>query len=213
MVSHPFMDSPDSHSKVVPLHPPLSPEDLLLRLQAGDGASATLLVEHFGQMVNRLVRSALGPDQDHEDLVHRVYCELIVHIHRVRQAPQLTAWVQQVTLNLVRTEIRSRTVRRKYSGEVTDLENHQTQRPEDHEARQLLGKVYDILDTFSEEHRLAFVLRMIERHSIPEIALMSQTSESTVKRRVQKAWRLFEASARHIPELAARLEPSTPSKS
>ena len=180
--------------------------ELLSALERGDERAARALVSRFGALVNRVVRVALGPDQEHDDVVHAAYCEILTHVNQVREPSKLEGWVRIVTLNTARSVLRKRTVRRRYDGTMPDLDRYERdQDASRHESRELLAMIYGILSTFNEVHRTMFTLRFIEQLSIPEIAALCEVSESTAKRKINKAQRLFLARARAIPALAERI--------
>jgi RNA polymerase sigma-70 factor (ECF subfamily) len=72
-------------------------------------------------------------------------------------------------------------------------------------ARDLLRRLYRMLDTLSAEDRAAFLLRNIEGFSVLEIAKVTEASPATVKRRIRRAALRVEAFARSDPDLAEYL--------
>jgi RNA polymerase sigma-70 factor, ECF subfamily len=162
-------------------------EELLQRLQRDRAAAGALLHDRFAPEVNGLVWRLLGADQEHDDLVHQIFCRLIVHAHRVREADKLAGWVRSVTVNTVYSELRKRGVRRLFVAA-------QSRKPEEFEdaaasleSRDLLARVYTVLDRLPAADRLAFSLRYIEGKRLSEVATLCDCSLATVKRRVARA--------------------------
>ena len=191
-----------------PKDEPRDDASLLEALKHPGPRASALLYDHFATEVNRLVWVVMGADAEHDDMVHQVFLELLAHVHKVRHAHALRAWVKTVTLNTLRGQLRRRILRRRWRAEDPgSLERHEGV-CDDPEARQLLGHVYAIVETLSPELRIMFTLRFIEEQTITQIAQARGCSESTVKRKLSKAQRLFEHKARSVPELAQRLEQS-----
>lgn len=151
----------------------------------------------------------LGADAEHDDIVHQVFVEFLAHIHKVRKAYALRAWVCTVTTNTVRRQLRRRIVRRRWRADAGDDTHHpQLSHDDNPEARQMLQHVYTILNELSPELHIVFSLRMIEDLTIAQIAERCSCFESTIKRRLAKAQRLFELKAKRYPELAQRFAQS-----
>lgn len=178
-------------------------------LKRKDPRAAALIYDHFHSDINRIVWVMLGADAEHDDIVHQIFIELLAHIHKVRNAHALRAWVRTVATNTVRRQLRRRIVRRRWRADGSPDE-HQAQLSHDDnpEARQMLQHVYTILNELSPELHIVFSLRMIEDLTIAQIAERCSCSESTIKRRLNKAQRLFELKAKRYPELAQRLAQS-----
>lgn len=162
-------------------------EELLQRLQRDRAAAGALLHDRFAPEVNGLVWRLLGADQEHDDLVHQIFCRLIVNAHRVREAEKLAGWVRSVTVNTVYSELRKRGVRRLFVAA-------QSRKPEEFEdaaatleSRDLLARVYTVLDGMPAADRMAFSLRYIEGKQLSEVATLCGCSLATVKRRVARA--------------------------
>jgi RNA polymerase sigma-70 factor (ECF subfamily) len=162
-------------------------DELLQRVRRDRSAAGALLHDRFSSEVNGLVWRLLGVDQDHDDLVHLVFCRLIAKIDTVREAEKLPGFVRQVVVNTVYSELRKRRVRRFFFA----VESH---RPEPYvdaqsslESRDLLSKVYAALDAMPTLDRLAFSLRHIEGKQLTEVAELCGCSLATVKRRLARA--------------------------
>ena len=176
--------------------------ELLDGLKRRDRRSAALFYDRFGPLIDRLVWVLLGADKEHEDIVQEVSSQLLAGVSRVRDPSTLEGWVRTVTVNTVRTQLRRRTVRRKYHGETTDVDDHAARLP-DPSARSLVREVYGVLDHLSPDLRLVFSLRYVEGYELTEIAAACAWSLSTAKRRLKKARARFFTLAQLHPELQA----------
>ncbi|MBW2736952.1 MAG: hypothetical protein JRH20_31605 [Deltaproteobacteria bacterium] len=110
-----------------------------------------------------------------------------------------------VTVNTVRSELRKRAVRRRFSfwGEPPEPVGC-----DDHEGRYLVTRTFKALERLPVNERLAFSLRYIEGHSLVEVAELCGCSLATAKRRIKRAEEHFAKIARRDPRLSERLAQS-----
>ncbi len=179
-----------------------SDAELLERLHRdGDGA-AGLLHDRFSGEVNGLVWRLLGPDQDHDDIVQVVFCRLLQHVHKVREADKLRSWVRSVTVNSVYSELRKRGVRRLFFANESRKPEQFVDAPATLESRDLLARIYTELNRMPANERMAFSLRYIEGKQLSEVAELCGCSLATVKRRVARAEQRVEHLRQAFEELS-----------
>ena len=162
------------------------------------------LYRQYGDLVNRLVWRQLGADQDHDDVVHQVFIDVISSIAGLANPLALHSWIAGVTINAVRKEIRSRKYRR-----ILRLQPGSPETPDErlHPEHQLfLRRFYSIVDSMKTTHRIMFILRFVEGHTIVETAVMCGCSTATVKRKTAQAKRVFMKKARKDTVLASMIE-------
>lgn len=176
----------------------------LLELARGrDPRTAARVFDRFQADVNRVIWRCLGSDADHDDIVHDAFVQVLKGIHRVKRASAMRSWVLSVAINTARSELRRRRRRRGYwSKEEAPEVADPTLNPE---ARATLQHVYAILDTLPPEERIVFVLRFAEGHALAEVAELTRCSLATVKRRLSRASKAFEARASADADLAVLL--------
>lgn len=161
--------------------------ELLHRLQERAPGANTMLHARFGQEVNRLVWRLLGADMDHDDLVQDIFEKLMRTTHQVREPDALVGWVRAVTVNAVRSELRKRKVRRLFFRSESERSEPVRDGVGSAEGREVLQKLYRVLDAMPADDRIAFVLRYVEGLSMPEVAEQCNCSLATVKRRIARA--------------------------
>jgi RNA polymerase sigma-70 factor (ECF subfamily) len=180
-------------------------EELLALARRGDqAAAASAVYSRFSEDVNRLVWRVLGADAEHDDVVHQVFVQIISGLAKVRDAERLGAWMTSVCVKTVRSEIRRRRVRRFFHAGSAELARIAAP-VEDHEARELLERVYSLLDALPADERIAFALRYIDERPLLEVAEACDCSLSTIKRRLSKAEQRFTRLAQRDTVLAERL--------
>jgi RNA polymerase sigma-70 factor (ECF subfamily) len=180
-------------------------EELLALAERGLGAAAAAAVyDRFSGDVNRLVWRVLGADAEHDDVVHQVFVHLLSGLSKVRDPGSLPAWMASVCVKTVRSEIRRRRVRRFFHIGSNDVGSIAAP-VEDHEARNLLEKVYSLLDTLPANERIAFALRYIDERPLSGVAEACDCSLATIKRRLSRAEKRFARLASRDADMAARL--------
>jgi RNA polymerase sigma-70 factor (ECF subfamily) len=153
-------------------------------------AGLVLLYDQYSRSVNRLVYRLLGPDTDHDDIVQQVFLQMIQSIGKLKSPERLNLWVRAITVNIVRSELRKRTVRRTFlrfapKDEVTGDMNDEI------ESTDFMTASAAALRRLPAEERVVFLLYYLEENSLPEIAEACGFSTMTAKRRLQKARERF----------------------
>jgi RNA polymerase sigma-70 factor (ECF subfamily) len=180
-------------------------EALLRRIQAGGPGAAALLCDRFAADVDRMVWRLLGADPEHEDVVHRVLCEVLASARRARDAAALASFVRRVVTNVVSSEIRRRRVRRMWSRFEPDPDRFEGD-IEDPVARKRFSCLYAALDRMPAKERVALCMRYFEGHTIDELAEQHGCSRRTINRLLASATARFRRLAARDPELRSWVE-------
>ncbi|MBN2527864.1 MAG: RNA polymerase sigma factor [Deltaproteobacteria bacterium] len=179
----------------------ISNQDLIDGIDSGDGSCAAEFYRRYGKRIERLVRSLLGVDNAHDDVVQMVFLNILDSISSVRDASRLDYWVDSVTFRTVYKELRSRKYRRQVvpasdtMPEVVDTRNP--------EGTWVARQFYVALDQLKPEERMMLVMKYFEHCTLSEMAKISGWSVATVKRRIQRAVAAFEKIAREDTILAS----------
>ena len=176
---------------------------LIERVHSAEAGAANDLYELFSADVNGIVWRVMGADSEHDDVVQLAFSNVFRNLAQISDPERLRSWIAGVTVRTARNEIRRRKRRRwiTFGGEVPD----RAAEIEDHEGRQLIRRVHDVLDRLPADLQIVFVLRFVEERPLLEVAEMTGCSIATVKRRIRRARSRFEVHARRDPELAARI--------
>jgi RNA polymerase sigma-70 factor (ECF subfamily) len=120
-------------------------------------------------------------------LTQEVFMRVFSRSGGIREASALREFVTAVAVNVLKTELRRRWVRRKVSlsddGSVPEIEAPRA----DPEAREALARCYAILDKLGARERAAFVLRYMEEQTLEQVATGLGVSLSTAKRLVTRS--------------------------
>lgn len=159
----------------------------VLSLAYGDELASRQAFGYFSPLVRRILRRALGPGIDVEDLVQEVFLRFFENVGALRKADALRGYVIAITVNTLRDELRRRQVRRILRF-VDPVELPKLRAVEmDFEAREALERFYRIIERLRLGDRIAFVLHIIEELPLSEVAAALDVSVPTAKRRVERA--------------------------
>lgn len=168
----------------------LEPDDceLVRALRAHEAWAFTATWNRYAALVYRVIDRALGPVAERQDLTQNVFLALFLGLRRLREPSALRGFIYSSAVRHVRAHIRNK---RLHQRAVFFFDPHALPevavRCADHENREILDRLYRILDALPAEEHGAFVLRHIEGLTLEEIAQATATSLATAKRRLQRA--------------------------
>jgi RNA polymerase sigma-70 factor (ECF subfamily) len=154
---------------------------------AGEEWATVETWQRFAPMVMTLARRTLGSSIDAEDITQEALCQVFRSVRSLREPDSLRSYVYACALRQLQTELRRRKVRSWLSFEAPEVLNSRVSTTLDMESRNLLRRLYGLLDRLGTRDRLIFVLNRMESMSVEEIAKSMAISESTVKRSLAHA--------------------------
>jgi len=166
----------------------LSDRDLFKKVAEDDERAFTLFVDRYKNRLYNFIFRIIPEKETGEDILQETF--LRVYNQRKNYSPDyaLSTWVYTIALNLVRSELRKRKLRRFMSldflKEEADIELPDNTNPEPGILKPLLEKA---IKQLPGEYRLAFVLCDIERLPYSEIAEIMRVPVGTVKSRINRA--------------------------
>jgi len=169
---------------------------LVESLRADEPDASAALFDRYGQYVERLLVRVLGPDPEIEDLLHEVFVEALGNIRQLRDPSRLKGWLTRMTVFIARGSLRRR--RRQawlvfLPGDEVPQQPSASSAPE---ARDMVARVFAVLQKLRPNHRIAFSLRYIEGMTLPEAAEASGVSLATFKRWLKASDHAFLAGAK-----------------
>jgi RNA polymerase sigma-70 factor (ECF subfamily) len=159
----------------------------------------------YSPMVYGLLRRALGPQHDHEDLMQEVFLRVYRRLHSLEKFSALRSFVYSVAFRVVSEEIRHFRVLQRMRSHLMHIPRDLDDSGADFEMRDVLLRVQRILDGLKDKHRAVFVLRHVEGMDLFEIAVGLGISLATVKRYLAKANCSIEQSVARDGDLATSL--------
>lgn len=161
--------------------------DLARGLGLGEAWAVTEAWRRFAPMVLVTAERALGSKAEADDLAQEVFYRVFRRAKTLRDPDSLRSFIYSVAIRVLKSQLRFRRARSWLSfhgPETLADDQHFTL---DVESRDLLRKLYALLDRLSPRDRVVFFLRRVESMTIEEIATAMDLSASTVKRSMANA--------------------------
>ena len=166
----------------------LNDRSLFKKVADDDERAFTVFVNRYKNRLFNFVFRIIPEKEMSEDILQETF--LRVYNQRKNYSPDyaLSTWVYTIALNLVRSELRKRKLRRYVSldflKEETDIELPDNTNPEPGMLKPLIDKA---IKSLPGDYRLAFVLCDIDRLPYNEIAEIMRVPVGTVKSRINRA--------------------------
>lgn len=166
----------------------MNDRELFAQVAADDERAFTIFVKRYKDRLFNFVVRIITEKETAEDILQETF--LRVYNQRKNYSPDyaLSTWVYTIALNLVRSELRKRKLRRYMSldflKEQSDIELPDRTNLEPGRLKPLLEKA---VKTLPEEYRMAFILCDINRLPYNEIAEIMRVPVGTVKSRINRA--------------------------
>ncbi len=173
---------------------------------AGDRtAQQSLLLALHDPVRRSLYRLLLGRYRELDDLTQQVLLRVLTALPSYRFEAEFATWVTGICANVVREHLRKQR-RGGTPEEFSEAPSETSVMPLSRlEARDSLGRCAAILEKMAPYHRTAFVLRVIEGHSIDEVAQIMGSAKSTARMRLFYARRAFRRGLRQSSAKAESL--------
>ncbi|HZL19017.1 MAG TPA: sigma-70 family RNA polymerase sigma factor [Polyangia bacterium] len=161
--------------------------------------------EQYASMVNGVLRRALGPEHDFDDLIQDVFLRVFDRVSGLRDLSALRSFIYSVTIRVVSWEIRRARARRHRQAASLLYREGPEAVTADPETRDLVARVQTILDGMPQKERAIFVLRHVEGQGLSDIAQGLNVSLSTAKRLLKRAVRKIEKEIERDDRLSSTL--------
>jgi RNA polymerase sigma-70 factor, ECF subfamily len=162
--------------------------------------------DRYAPMVHGVLRRALGPGHDFEDLLQDVFLRVFDRVSGLREPSALRSFIYSVTIRVVRWEIRRAQSRRRHQAAVLEHRDWPEAVTVDPETRDLVARAQALLDGMPAKERAVFVLRHVEGKELAEIAEGLEISLSTAKRWLKRSVRRIEAGMERDTRLSTLLK-------
>jgi RNA polymerase sigma-70 factor, ECF subfamily len=161
-------------------------EETLIRLaQAGEKEAFGEIFFRYGMPVRKIALSIAGPTPELDDLVQDIFLSIYKSLPGFRGAASFSAWLFRIAVNTVISRLRKprRLVLMPAPDEVfssveIDALHHTV------EGREMVRRMYAILDTMSAKRRVTLTLFEFQGLSIEEISAALKIPKSVVKSRL-----------------------------
>ena len=191
---------------------PLTDEEIVRRVRAGDRALFEILMRRHNQRVYRVARAVVNDEGEVEDVMQQAYINAFTHLHQFQERARFSTWLTRITLN--EAFGRRRRMRAESTISLPSLSDEpagesmerMTAPQPDPERQAYAGELRQALeaaiDALPEHYRLVFMLRDVEGLSTSEAGAGLGLGDEAVKTRLHRARVMIRRA------LAARLGPA-----
>jgi len=179
----------------------LDPHELVRALKAAEPRAERAFLLAETAHVERMLTRVLGFCAELDDLTQEVFIRAFARIADLREAESLRAWLSSIAVFVAREQIRRKRRRRWLLFLPTEERPELPMVAASFEARTALRVLYEVLDGFAADERIAFTLRFVEGMELSEMAEVCQVSLATIKRRLKRASDEFYLRGRARAEL------------
>ena len=178
---------------------------LVDRARKRDGAAFRELFRLYVGLVHRVVQRLAGPGPDVEDFVQAAFVEAFRSLPDFRGDALFSTWLTRIAVRVTMHGARRRPPRTLPLEETSEQATGGPDPERVAAAREGMAVLNELLAEMRPKRRAAFVLHVLEGHSMEEVAALLNASVSAVKVRVHDARRHIERRCKRRPELAAWL--------
>lgn len=179
--------------------------DLVDRARRQDPAAFRELFQTHVRAVHRICTRIYGPSADVEDIVQTSFVEAFRSLSDFRGDALFSTWLTRIAVRVALRAARQRPAPTISLDQALERAGEGPGPERLAGAREALGVLERLLGELRPKRRAAFVLNVLEGHSMDEVAAILGASTTAVKVRVHDARRHFERRLKHHPELLAAL--------
>jgi RNA polymerase sigma-70 factor (ECF subfamily) len=179
--------------------------DYVRRAQAGEPEGYKQLFRLHVRRLHRLVYRLAGPGCDVEDLVQTIFVQAFEALPGFRGDSSFFTWLGRIAIRITLRLSKQSRYRPLPMDEGQDAAASLS--PEGaSDARRALARFEAILGSLSDKRRAAFVLHVLQGHSLEEVAALLDAKVGAIKVRVHDARLEIERQALSDPYLARYLQ-------
>lgn len=195
-MSHPLAERPKGARS--PLVEPLAPTpeppdaDLVGRARGGDRWATEAIFRRHVEAVLGVATRLLGRTGEADDVVQDTFAAAFLRLDRLDDPSHLRRWLLGIAVHRAQRRLRSRRFLA-YFGLADDVPGLTALASSEAspEVRAELARVDGALARVTVAERVAWQLRRVEGHKLEEIAVLTEASLATVKRRIDAADRML----------------------
>lgn len=180
---------------------------LLLGLKNGNRDAQAVFYAKYFEAVEALVIRIMGFDFEATDLVQDIFLKAIYAAPKFRGEPEvLKSWLFRIAINTIRTKMHQKKIHSWIRISKEDVLPETEAETAGADVVHNLNRAYKILEKMSATDRIVFLLRVVEKMTMEEIAQITNVSLSSAKRQFESARAKFMKRAQNDPLLAEYAE-------
>ena len=179
---------------------PVPDEELIEKVEAGDGAAFEVLYERYFPRVYRFVDKRMGNRADTEETVQEVFINVFSSLGSYRGEAPFAAWVLGVTRRTIASRFKKKQHPTVPLGDAEEPATLSITMPmlqreptplEHYECEERIGRLERAVARLTQEQRTLFELHHLYHRPIQEIAQTLRKSEDAVKSNLYRARKLL----------------------
>ncbi|MFL6448314.1 MAG: RNA polymerase sigma factor [Bryobacteraceae bacterium] len=178
---------------------PLSDEEIVSRVRAGETGLYEVLMRRYNQRLFRVTRSMLRDDDEAEDVMQDAYVRAYTSLAQFEGRAQFSTWLTKIAIYEASGRLRKRKRLQEFPEtwpeESRSMESIKSSSPDPeqqalrHQAASVLEQAVDALP---DTYRCVFVCREIENMNTSETASCLDLTEEAVKVRLHRARQMLQ---------------------
>jgi RNA polymerase sigma-70 factor, ECF subfamily len=180
---------------------PLSDEEVVVRVLAGETAMFEIVMRRHNQRLYRVARAILRNDSEAEDVMQDAYVRAYEHLHQFAGRAKFSTWLTRIAVHEALARQR-RSKRYEEVGPTSEREGDPMDRfasltpnPEQQMSNSELRRLLEqAVEKLPDAYRAVFMLREVEDMSTTDAAYALEITEENVKVRLHRARALLRKS-------------------
>jgi RNA polymerase sigma-70 factor (ECF subfamily) len=171
---------------------PLTDEDIVSRVLAGETAFFELIMRRYNQRIFRVARSITRDDDEAQDVTQQTYLSAYASLQQFAGEARFSTWLTRIAINAALARASKRERRAEVALVVDDDRlvplTAPVRTPEEHTiGRELQGLIEGAVDRLPELYRVVFMMREVQQLDVAETSTCLDISEANVKVRLHRA--------------------------
>lgn len=191
--------------------PEISDKELMELIQAGDDKAFEVLVERFQDRLLNFVGRIVTDRETAEELIQETFMRIFNQKNSYTPEYAVSTWIYTIALNLARSELRKRKLRRFLSLDfIKEEADVELADKINLKAESLAPIVQRAIEKLPDDYRTAFVLCDIQRLPYQQIAEVMRVPVGTVKSRINRARSMLRDKLKPYKEIYYELSRGIP---
>ena len=188
-----------------------SDKELMELIQAGDERAFAELVKRYQNRLMNFVGRIVTERETAEELIQETFLRVFNRRHRYVPRYAVSTWIYTIALNLSRSELRKRKLRKIMSLDFAKEElNFEPAGQNDIRSENLAPFLEKQVARLPDDYRTAFILCDIQRLPYQQIAEILRIPAGTVKSRINRARVMLRESLKPYKEICHELSRGIP---